>query len=287
MQHEAGMFKTHDGEALYTQWWYPDDAGKIKAHLAVVHGLGEHSGRYEDFAAWFTPLGYAVHAFDLRGHGQSPGVRGYIREWEDIRGDVRVFLGEVQQRADGIQDAPLFLIGHSLGGLIVLEYGLFGEVSALSGLVASAPALARGEGVSPLVMWLGKVLARFAPQKRLAVGLDVQGLSRNPDVVQAYRDDPLVHGWGTPSGAVAIDGAMKRTTAHAGEWPDDLPLLIVHGGADSICPPTASARFYANVHAPDKMRHEYLHFRHEVFNDVGREKVLEDVRIWLADRLAV
>lgn len=287
MRHEEGTFKTHDGEALYTQWWYPDGAGKIKAHLAVVHGLGEHSGRYEDFAAWFTPLGYAVHAFDLRGHGQSPGVRGYIREWEDIRGDVRVFLGEVQQRADGVQDAPLFLIGHSLGGLIVLEYGLFGEVSALSGLVASAPALARGEGVSPLVMWLGKMLARFAPQKKLEVGLDVQGLSRNPDVIQAYRDDPLVHGWGTPSGAVAIDGAMKRTVAHAEAWPDDLPLLIVHGGADTICPPTASARFYANVHAPDKMRHEYLHFRHEVFNDVGREKVLEDVRIWLADRLPV
>lgn len=275
MLHKEYEFETHDGLKLYGQCWLPD--GQIKANLVVVHGIGEHSSRYADFAAWFVPAGYAVHAFDHRGHGRSPGVRGYIKNWAEFREDVRVYLTYVLEH---YPDFPTFLLGHSMGGLVVLDYGLhYGE--RLQGLVASGPILMQGPGSSAFLLFLAKLIKPFLPKLQLNNSLDAQGLSRDPAVIQSYQVDPLVHSFATPSLGVALNNTMLDTMAHADEWRADLPLLIVHGGADPICAPEGSARFFANVSAKDKTRHEYPEYRHEVFNEIDREKVLGDVRDWL------
>lgn len=277
MQHQTGHFRTHDNLELFEQHWLPE-ATFTKALLAVIHGLGEHSGRYADFAAWFVPQGYAVYVFDHRGHGQSPGQRGHINNWSEFREDVRVFLAETRKQA---ADAPLFLVGHSMGGLIVLDYGLHYPDDNMTGIVASGPPLGRGEDVSPLLMFIGKVLSSFAPKVKMETGLKAESLSHDEDVVQAYQDDPLVHGLATPRFAAQMDTTMKRTMKAASAWASDLPLLIVHGGDDPICPPEASARFFERVGAEDKTRHEYPGYLHEVFNEEGRERVLQDVQEWL------
>lgn len=279
MQHQTGHFRTHDELELYEQRWLPDSPPQ--AVIALIHGLGEHSGRYRDFATWFVPQDYAVYAFDHRGHGQSPGQRGHINDWAEFREDLRVFLERVQEQAP---DVPLFLVGHSMGALIVLDYALH-YPRGLTAVVASGPPLGRGDDVSPVLMFIGKVLSSFAPKVKMETGLKAESLSHDEEVVQAYRDDPLVHGAATPRFAAQMDTTMKRTMNAASEWESELPLLIVHGGDDPICPPEASARFFEQVSAQDKERHEYPGYLHEVFNEVGREKVLQDVQDWLEAHL--
>jgi len=276
MRQEQSQFTTHDGTELYTQCWLPDTAPR--ANLVVVHGIGEHSGRYANFAAWFVPQGFAVYSFDLRGHGKSPGVRGHAAHWSDIRKDVNAFLNHLRRHE---ANAPLFLIGHSMGGLIVLDYALRDDVTALKGVVASGPALGAAEKLSTIQRIMLKTLNPILPQIQINNGLNVNDLSRDPEVIRLYREDPLVHPHITPRLA---DGMFKTGTdcqVHANEWPADLPLLIVHGGADAICPPQASARFFANVAARNKTHREYESYMHEVFNEIGREAVLKDVQDWL------
>ena len=280
MQHQEDEFQTHDGLTLYAQHWLPDD-GAVKAHLAVIHGFGEYSGRYERFAAWFVPHGYAVHSFDHRGHGRSPGLRGHINRWREYREDVRAFLAQVR-RAD---QAPMFLIGHSLGGLIVLDYGLHAP-EGLRGIVASGPALQWGRDTSPLLVLVGQMLSPIAPRLKLDTKLNAEGLARDVEVVRAYRSDPLVHSFATPRFGAEMGRTMKWVLRHAPEWPADLPLLVVHGGDDPLCPPEASATFFAFAGATDKTRHEYPGYRHEVFNELGREAVLQDVLTWLDEHVS-
>ena len=279
MLHEEHNFTSYDGLQLYAQSWLPD--GAAKANLVVVHGIGEHCGRYDDFAVWFVPLGYAVHTFDLRGHGRSAGRQGYIQSWADFREDVRVFLNRIAARSP---DLPVFLVGHSLGGLIALDYALH-DHAGLAGVVVSGPALAIGEGTSAFLLALAKVLSSITPGLQMHSKLDVTGLSRDEAVIRAYQDDPLVHDWATPRLAAEMQRVMQQTMAHASDWPADLPLLIVHGGSDTICPAEASERFYVNAGTRDKTRHVYPDFFHEVYNDLGREQVLQDVADWLAAHL--
>lgn len=277
--YEEGHLTTYDGLQLYMQRWLPD--GVARANLAVVHGIGEHCGRYQDFAAWFVPLGYAVYTFDLRGHGRSEGRRGHIKSWTDFREDVRIFLADISSHAP---DLPTFLVGHSLGGLIVLDYGLH-NAAGLTGVIVSGPALAMGDGVPAFLLFMAKVLSSIAPGLQMHNKLDVEGLSRDKAVVRAYVDDPLVHDLATPRLAAEMQRVMQQTMARANDWPANVPLLILHGGSDPICPAEASERFEVNAGAKDKTRRVYPDLLHEVYNELGRDAVLQDVEMWLAAHL--
>ena len=277
MEHQEGAVIVPDGSEFYRQSWRPD--GAPRAVLAVIHGFGEHSGRYGNVVDWFVPKGYAVHALDQRGHGRSPGPRGHIEDFAQVRGDIRAFLDAVR-REEGA-DIPLFLIGHSQGGLVVLNYALH-DPSGLTGVVASGPLLSP-PGVSPLLLQISKVLSKIWPTLSMNVGLDVTALSHDQAVVDAYVADPLVHGQATPRLGVEVMRAVEWTQAHAADF--HLPLLIVHGGADRLCDPEASRRFFEKVTFPDKERIEYEGFYHEVFNEVGKERVLADVEGWLEEHL--
>ena len=268
-------FTGHGGLELYCRRWRNGETPK--AILPIVHGHGEHSGRYNNVADWFAPRGYTVYAFDLRGHGRSQGKRGALRDFGEYREDVRAFLDLVHEA----EPAPVFLAGHSLGGLIVLDYVLR-DPSRLVGVVASGPVLS-APGVSPFLLWLSKVLARVWPSLTLDSGLDTSALSRDPAVVEAYVNDPLVHSKGSARMANEMMGAVDWTQSHAEELA--LPCLIVHGSEDRLCPPGASQIFIDNVTFADKERIEYEGYFHEVYNEPGKEQVFADIEAWMERHL--
>ncbi|RLC60491.1 MAG: alpha/beta hydrolase [Chloroflexi bacterium] len=276
MEHNEGTFTGFGGLELYYQRWRPE--GRPKAVLPIVHGFGEHSGRYGNVVDWFVPQGYAVYAFDLRGHGRSPGPRGYINEWAEFRGDVRSFLELVHEQEP---ERATFLLGHSMGGLIALEYALH-HPEGLAGVIASGPVLAQ-VGVSPLLLALSKVLSGILPRLTLDTKLDATAISRDQAVVEAYVNDPLVHSLGTPRLSTELTRAVEWTQAHAAEM--RIPCLIVHGSADRLAPPEGSRVFYENMTLTDKERQVYEGYYHEVFNDVGKERALAAVEAWIGRHL--
>jgi alpha-beta hydrolase superfamily lysophospholipase len=272
MNHTEGVCQGVDGLELYYQCWCPAD--EPKAALVIVHGLGEHGGRYPNLVNHLVPRGYAIYACDLRGHGRSPGQRGYAGSWTEVREDVRAFVGLVQDREPG---RPLFLMGHSLGGLIALEYALHCP-EGLQGLIASAPGLS-SEGLSAAMVAVSRVLSGLWPRLSLETGLEAAAISRDPAVVEAYINDPLVHSKGTPRMAVEALRAIEWTMAHASDL--RLPLLVVHGAADRIVPVEASRSFFERVDCSDKECREYEGCYHELHNDLGWERPVAEVGDWL------
>jgi alpha-beta hydrolase superfamily lysophospholipase len=276
MDHAESTFSGFEGLELRYQRWRPE--GETIATLVIVHGFGEHSGRYGNVVSWFVPQGYAVYAFDLRGHGRSPGPRGYLNTWEEIHGDVKLFLELVHEQEPG---RDVFLLGHSMGGLIVLEYALH-QPEGLAGVIGSGPLLAQA-GVSPFLTALGKILSGILPRLTLDSGLDATALSRDTAVVEAYVNDPLVHSMGTPRLCAELARVTEWTQAHAAEM--CIPCLIVHGSADRLAPPEGSRVFYERMTLADKERLVYAGYYHEVFNDVGKTRVLAAVEAWMERHL--
>jgi alpha-beta hydrolase superfamily lysophospholipase len=276
MQHQEGTFSGSEGLALYYQCWQPD--GLARGVLVIVHGHGEHSGRYKHVVNHLVPQGFAVYALDHRGHGRSPGQRGYVNSMADFRGDVRAF---VQLAAAANPGLPLFVMGHSLGGLITLDYVLH-HPEGLRGVIASAPAVG-SVGVSPILLQISRLLSRVWPTFSMETGLDVNGISRDPQEVKAYQSDPLVHGKGTARLATEVmDTAVYcQTNAHTLR----LPLLMIHGTADPITAPVDSHRLFDNVAAKDKTYIAYEGGYHESHNDIHYQQVVADLAVWLVERL--
>lgn len=272
VNHE-GRFAGHDGMSLYYQSWL-DEAMPPRGVVLIVHGLGEHSGAYQHVVDRLAPAGFALFAFDLRGHGRSPGQRGFIESWDDYRQDVRAFLRFITMQQP---DRPLYILGHSLGGVIVLDYALrFPD--KLAGVIAIGPAI--GEiGISPVLMAIARVLSRVWPSVALRIGLDVSAISRDPQVTEAYRADPLVHDRGTARLGTETEQTVAWVQAHAADL--RVPLLIQHGESDRIARPDGSRRFLANVVERDKKLIEYAGGFHQVHNDLDHEVAISDLLSWL------
>jgi len=276
MEHTEGTFRGAGAIELYYQRWRPER--DPRAVLAIVHGFGEHSSRYPNVVNYYVPSGYAVYGFDHRGHGRSPGKRGHINEWSEFRDDVRAFVQLVAMQEP---NRPLFMLGHSLGGLIALEYVLR-DPTGLRGVIASSPLLVQA-GLSPVVVTMGKILSRVAPSTAIKTGLDASTISRDPAVVKAYQEDPLVHSYGTPRLSTEIAAAQKWTNAHAGEL--KLPLLLIVGSEDKLVPPEGGRRFFDAVTFADKQKLDYPGAYHETHNDIIAPQVMADVERWLEAHL--
>jgi alpha-beta hydrolase superfamily lysophospholipase len=246
--------------------------------LINLHGLGDHSGLYPNLAAYVPPQGIALYAYDMRGNGRSPGQRAYLRGWEEYRGDLAAFIQLVREKEP---DLPLFLLGNSLGGLVVLDYVLQ-HPDGLTGVVAAAAPL--GEvGVPPLLMALGRVLSRAFPRFSLQVGMDLTGLARDPKIVESVLADPYFHRRGTARLSTEVTAAIERVQAGAKSL--SVPLLMLHGSADRMVPPEGSRRFFARVAYPDREYREYFGAYHGLFADVNYVEVLEDLRRWIERHL--
>lgn len=269
-------WKDRDGTAFFVQGWEPG-TGEPRALIALVHGLGEHTGRYVHVAEALTDAGYAMAGFDLRGHGRSGGARGHSPSLDAYMKDIRQFFELMAQR---YPDISHFLYGHSLGGLLALAYtiqygaGLRGAVITGAGLRS---ALQEQRAKIALVRLLGSVL----PTLTVPSGLDPAILSRDPAVVQAYRDDPLVHfqtslGFGK-AGLQAIDLCFAR----AREFP--VPLLIMHGKEDQLTYPGGSTDFAELVGAVggDVTLRVWEGLSHEIHNEPEKADVFRYMIEWL------
>jgi acylglycerol lipase len=258
--------------------WEPE--GNPRAAVVIVHGLGDHCGRYGNLVNHLVPLGYAVYGLDHIGHGASEGKRTYIERFTDFTETLDRYVRMVK----GWQpDIPLFLLGHSLGGLIATVY-LLEHQDEFRGAVLSAPAVKVGESIPRAAIAATRILSALAP--RLGVSaLDARTVSSDPLVVRAYLEDPLVFHGKTPArtGAEALK-AIARVSAEAHVL--TLPLLIMQGGADRLSDPNGARMLFDAVASPDKTLRIYPGLHHEVFNEPEREQVLGDVASWLGARIA-
>jgi alpha-beta hydrolase superfamily lysophospholipase len=277
MNHAEGTRLTPSGSSTYYRRWWPA-AGSPRAALLVVHGFGEHSDLYQHLAAFFVERGYAVFALDLRGHGRSGGARGFIRRWEDYREDVHTLMEIVGETAPGI---PVFLVGHSMGGLIVIEYALH-YPDALAGVVAMGPAL--GDiGVSPFLLRVSRMLSRIWPGFGLDTGLDSDKMSRDPKVVERLDADPMTHGRGTARLGTEVVDTIARVRQRAGDL--TVPILLQHGEADQVALPDGTRWFFERITSPDKELKTYPGGYHNLFVDLNWKEVLEDIHGWISPRI--
>lgn len=249
-----------------------------RAAVAMVHGLGEHLHRYDALHATLVAAGFAVAAADLRGHGRSPGPRGHIDRWDDYRADARAIVGLAQSVAP---DRPVFLFGHSMGGLIVLDLALQ-RPQGLAGVVASGPALIPAGARRPVLELAARLLSVLRPRTAIDIGLDPEGISSMPAEVEAYRSDPLVQSRVTMRWGAEILRTMAATRARAGDFP--LPLLLLHGADDPINAPEGSRAFDAACGHPDHTLRLFAGNRHEVHHDRDRAAFERQLLRWLRER---
>lgn len=268
--------RTTDGLELAGLALRPD--GAPRAAVAMVHGYGEHAGRYAALHRVLTGAGFAVAAADLRGFGRSPGLRGHIDAWSDYRRDVEAIVGLAASLAPG---RPVFLFGHSMGGLIVLDYALE-RPDGLAGVIASGPALRQAGGRRLLREFAARALSRIAPRLPSRLGHDPAGISSLPAEVEAYLADPRVLDRATMRWGAEILRTMSATAARAPAFP--LPLLLLHGIADPINDPEGSRAFDAACGHPDHQLKLYAGSRHEIHHDVGRPQLERDLLRWLRER---
>jgi len=279
MKHQEGFFKGVREANIYFQSWLPE--GEPRAVLLIVHGLAEHCGRYGNVVDHFVLLGYAVYGIDHLGHGKSDGTRVYVKRFDDYTNTLKAYFDKVR----GSQpDKPIFLVGHSMGGLIGAVY-LLDHQAELAGAVLSGPAVKIPSDVTPATIFVGKILSALIPKFGL-LALDANGVSRDPAVVQAYVSDSLVHrGKMTARLAAEMLKAMQTITAQAARI--TLPILIVQGSADWLVNPSGARMLYDAVSSVDKEIKIYDGFYHEVFNEPEHDRVLHDVGTWLQAHLGL
>ncbi len=255
----------------------PDDPPS--AHGVLVHGFAEHRQRYAELISTLVGAGFAVHAFDLRGHGASGGRRGHVRDFAHYASDLDLVLLRVVAPRREPGAPPPFLLAHSLGGLVVLERLLRQPAPDVSTVIVSGPYLAPAFSLPPLARPVARFADRFLPWLSLPAGIDPEGLSRDPLVVEGYRRDPRVFGHLSPRWFLEVEAAQERVAVAAGEI--TTPCLMALGGADPIADPGRSREVFARLGSEPKELKVYEGFRHEVFNEVGRERVVADVLAWL------
>jgi alpha-beta hydrolase superfamily lysophospholipase len=275
MQHQTGTYTGADGLSLYYQSWRPD--GAPRAAIILVHGLGGHSAASMGITLPLVAAGCAVWAPDLRGHGRSPGPRGHVGSWAEFRADLRRFEALVSAAEPGL---PRLLIGHSLGGLMSVDYALH-HPEGLAGLALICPA------VDPKIPgWkriLVRSLARLAPTFAIAEKADYTRLTDNPDVRAEIAADPLRHNLTTIGIGAAVLETSAWVWANAGR--NRLPVLLQYAGADSITPPEGIARFGEVLGGPKQLK-LYPDLRHRPFDDHAGRIVVDDLLAWVAERLA-
>lgn len=272
---ESGEFAAADGVRVRWHGW---TVAEPRAALLLAHGLGEHAGRYAALAAWLARHGVAVYAPDHRGHGGSGGVQGHVDSFAHFADDFARFRREVASRVAGL---PLFVMGHSLGGLIALRYLQMHPHDGLRGAVLSAPALEAALRPPRWKTAAAGLLSRVLPRLRLGNEIDPSFLSRDEAYVRTYRDDPLVHPWITPRLYTELIAAAARTWEEADRLA--LPLLFVLPGDDPVIRTATTERFARGLRGDVEVR-VYPGLRHEAHNERERDTVLGDVAAWIAAR---
>ncbi len=260
---------------LYYQIWHPEQAAT--ADVILVHGLGEHIGRYDHVAKALNQAGYAFWAFDNLGHGRSDGQRGHIENWSDYTENIRLFLAMVREQTP---DRPLFIYGHSLGALMVLSY-LLNQPERLCGLVVSGPPIQPVGVEKPWLAAFARAFSQLLPRLSLNLGLGGESLSRDSKVVRRALADPLMHSVATLRWGTETMAAIATVRSNVSQLV--YPTLIIHGAADAISDVQGSHELFEALSQKDKTLLVYPDNYHELHNDLDREQVLQDIITWLND----
>jgi len=267
------QWKSRDGVQFYARGWEPQ-ASTPKGVVCLVHGHGEHVGRYDHVGEALSAAGYALLGFDQRGHGRSAGQRGHIPSYEALLDDIALLLEQAMNRYPAL---PLFLYGHSMGGNEVINYALRRK-PALSGVIATGPWLRLAFEPPALKVALGRMMNRIFPAFAQKSGLETAALSRRPDVVRAYESDPLVHDLISARLFVEMYTAGLWALEHAPDFP--LPLLLMHGSADRLTSAEASREFAQRAGGQVTLR-IWEGGYHEIHNEPERGEVFQTIIAWL------
>lgn len=271
-------FTAGDGGNVAVQYWPVPEGAPRKGMVVLVHGLGEHAGRHERMAQRLVEWGYAVLGYDQVGHGESEGVRGCLPTTLRLIDDLDDIAASARNRIK--PGEKLIVLGHSMGGLVAACWVLLRQ-PRIDGLVLSSPALRTSLG--PLQRLMLALLPRIVPNFRVGTGLRPEGLSHDPEVVEAYKADPLVHDRVSARLARFIAEAGPRVLARAKRW--QVPTLLVYSGRDAIVNPQGSRFFAQQAPAGIVEAHAFDDLFHEVFNELDAEPVYGVLKDWL-ERLA-
>lgn len=277
MYHELNYFMSSDGLKIMTEHWLPKD---YKALVVLVHGYGEHSGRYRHVVKALTGAGYGVFMLDHRGHGQSEGLRAYFDTFDQPVNDLKDYVDSI--RADHEEDT-IFMLGHSMGALITLAYALH-NTGEVAGIVISAAPVNADANVSPTLLTVGNILTRLIPKYPFVKLVPLDTLSRDPDVIRAFERDPLTY---KGNMRVRMGTGLNETAKWVRERLEELklPMLILYGEEDKLVNPSGSRLVYEKVSATDKTIRSYPNLRHEILNEPERDDVIADIVAWLDGHL--
>jgi len=270
-----GTFTGHDGLKIFYRNYHVDNE---RARLVIAHGLGEHSGRYCNVIERLLPKGISIWALDHRGHGQSDGTRGHVLTFDQYLSDL---LTMVEIAREGwTAEKKVFLLGHSMGGLMALYFAIrFPE--KINGVIASSPALGMVVEVPPIKKAIGKVMSAIWPSLTLGNELDATKISHDANVVNAYKNDPLVHDRVSARWFTEFISAMETTNRLTPKM--DIPTLMQVAGDDHLVNAKFSKNFFEKLELEDKTLHFYDGLYHEIYNEPPDQRaiVLDDLENWL------
>ena len=272
---DEGFFSARDGVRLF---WRTERAAAPVGHVAVVHGYAEHLGRYVEITRALTGAGYTVHLIDVRGHGQSGGKRAHVDAFKEYLSDLEIFLARVKEQA---AKAPVFLLGHSHGSLIVARY-LLNQPEAVRGVVLASPYFKLKMHVPPLKILAGKLVGRLLPSLPMKNEIKPELLTRDVRIQNATRTDPLYQSIATPRWFNESNAAQEAVLRRATEFVT--PFLLLFGAADPIADPAGGRDFFEHSTSKDKQLKLYDGLLHELFHEPERDIVFRDVVGWLDER---
>ncbi len=275
MIRETFQKKSFDGRKIFFRNWKIEDATSV---IALVHGLGEHSGRYEEFGEYFCKNKISVVSMDLFGHGNTEGKKGHTAKMNDYLWQIDLLISTTKELYPGL---PITLYGHSMGGCFVIN-ALYKKNLDIKAIIASAPALRPGFKVPTIKLWLGKFSRAIFPSLTLPNGLDVNNLSNDISVIENYKKDPLVHD--------DISSEVGIGLLEWGEWilenakKPPHPLLIMHGSADKLTSFKTSKDFSKKMKGKIDFK-EWEGMKHEIHNEIEKKKVLDFALHWIKDKV--
>lgn len=274
MSHTHYTFSTTDNLNLFARAWQTSHP-KPRGIVHLVHGLGEHSGRYDHIGKALNDAGFHMDGFDLRGHGLSEGKKGHTPSFTQLLDDVQSFFDDSKRHFMDVESH--FLYGHGMGGNIVIQFGLHHPFE-LSGVIATAPAFNLAYQPPKLKVVLSRSLSHLLPILTMNNILDVNALSRDQAVVQAYQDDVYVHDRISAKLLTALLESGESALSNADQW--TLPLLLMHGTSDRITSQEASQTFKQKAGEIVELA-LWEGYYHEIHNDLGKEKPIEKMITWL------
>jgi lysophospholipase len=252
------------------------------ARVAILHGYGDHAGRYAHLQQWFTERNIASFALDFRGHGRSGGKPGFVKQWDEHLTDLSAFL-TLPELSTQNDPTPLFILAHSHGGLVATVAAMRGLLNHCQGVILSAPYLELKMPIPKLKRWVAKIAAVLHPSLPMKSGLEGPMLTRDESMIAQSRGDPLIRGIATPGWFFATQKTQAITRAMANQF--NRPLLLLVPGQDTVADPQASVQFFEQCASADKAILHYTEHRHELLRELEREEIFQSIFDWIKNHL--